>query len=178
MTLRPAAFLDRDGTLMEDSGYIGDPKRVRVLDGVAEGLIALERAGYARVVVTNQSGVARGMFGEPDVVDVHRELTKQLGERDAAVDAYYYCAHLSDCRCRKPETGLALQAVREHGLDLERSVVFGDRGSDIAFAVNLGVPGILVNAQPYYEGPKPLFTAETFRAGVQFFLEYVAQGIA
>ena len=178
MTLRPAAFLDRDGTLMEDSGYIGDPKRVRVLDGVPEGLIALAQAGFARVVVTNQSGVARGMFGEPDVVDVHRELTKQLGERDAAVDAYYYCAHLGDCACRKPETGLALQAVSEHELDLARSVVFGDRGSDIALAVNLNVPGILVNAQPYYDGPKPLYTAKTFLEGVRFFLEYVASGAA
>ncbi len=174
MTLRPAAFLDRDGTLMEDSGYIGDPKRVRVLEGVPEGLIELANAGFARIVVTNQSGVARGMFGEPDVIDVHRELSKQLATSDATVDAYYYCAHLRDCTCRKPETGLAMQAVGEHDLDLAHSVVFGDRGSDIALAVNLGVPGILVNAQPYYDGPRPLFAARSFREGVRFFLDYVA----
>ncbi len=159
---------------MEDTGYIGDPRRVRVLPGVPEALIALERAGFARVVVTNQSGVARGMFGEPDVVNVHRELSAQLGASAATIDAYYYCAHLRDCDCRKPETGLALQAVREHALDLAGSVVFGDRGSDIALGVNLGIPGILVNAQPYYDGPKPLYTARSFDEGVRFFLEHVA----
>jgi len=172
--LRPAAFLDRDGTLMEDTGYIGDPRRVRLLPKVPEALLALERAGFARIVVTNQSGVARGMFGEPDVLDVHRELGRQLAAHGATIDAFYYCAHLSDCDCRKPATGLALRAVREGSLALESSVVFGDRGTDIGLAQNLGIPGILVNAAPRYDGPAPVYEARTLEEGVRFFLERVA----
>jgi histidinol-phosphate phosphatase family protein len=172
--LRPAAFLDRDGTLMEDTGYIGDPRRVRLLDGVPEALIALERAGFARIVVTNQSGVARGMFGEPDVENVHRELREQLAAHGATIDGFYYCTHLADCDCRKPATGLARRAMGEHALELRTSVVFGDRDSDIGLAKNLGIPGILVNAAPHYAGPAPLYEARTFADGVRFFLERVA----
>jgi D-glycero-D-manno-heptose 1,7-bisphosphate phosphatase len=170
---KPAAFLDRDGTLMEDSGFIGDPKRIRVLEGVAEALISLDRAGFERVVITNQSGVARGLFGEADVVNVHRALAEALASRGAALEAFYFCSHLEGCDCRKPQTGLVRRAVRERDLDLARSVVFGDRGSDIALAKALGVPGILVNELPGYDGPPPLHRAGSLREGVAFFLEHV-----
>ncbi|MBC5798432.1 MAG: HAD family hydrolase [Candidatus Eremiobacteraeota bacterium] len=170
---KPAAFLDRDGTLMEDSGFVGDPRRVRVLDGVAPALIALADAGFARIVVTNQSGVARGFFGEPDVVIVNHALKDELAVRGAAVDAFYYCTHLQGCECRKPLPGLVLRAVAEHALDLRRSVMFGDRGGDIALAHNLGIPGILVNELPGYDGPPPLHRARSLREGVAFFLESV-----
>jgi histidinol-phosphate phosphatase family protein len=171
---RPAAFLDRDGTLMEDTGYIGDPRRVRLLDGVPAALNDLRAAGFARIVVTNQSGVARGMFAEPDVEDVHRELSAQLQAHGASVDAYYYCTHLAACSCRKPLPGLAERAIAEHDLELATSVVFGDRGSDIGLAQRLGVPGILVNARLPYDGPAPFYEARSLRAGVRFFLERVA----
>ena len=170
-TLVPAAFLDRDGTLMEDSGFIGEPDRIRVLDGVAEALVELAAAGYERIVVTNQSGVARGMFGEADVERVHRALADELAVRGATLDAFYYCSHLTDCDCRKPAPGLVERAVRERGIDLERSVVFGDRGSDIALAENAGVPGILVNEMPHYAGPEPLYRSKSLLEGVRFFLE-------
>ena len=91
---RRAAFLDRDGTLMEDSGFIGDPKRVRVLNGVVEALRRLAEAGYERVVVTNQSGVARGFFGDADVERVNAELARQLERDGASIDAFYFCSHL------------------------------------------------------------------------------------
>jgi len=172
--LRPAAFLDRDGTLMEDTGYIGDPGRVRLIDGVPEALIALERAGFTRIVVTNQSGVARGMFGEPDVVNVHRELSAQLAAHGATVDAFYYCVHLTDCTCRKPATGMAARAIAEWAIDLAASVMFGDREPDMGLAKNLGIPGILVNGLPHYAGPPPLYHARTLAEGVRFFLERVA----
>lgn len=159
---------------MEDTGYIGDPRRVRLLAGVPEALIALAAAGYANVVITNQSGVARGMFGEPDVADVHRELGRQLAAHGAAIDAFYYCAHLENCDCRKPLPGLARRAIREHDLDERASVVFGDRGSDIALARNLAIPGILVNAMPNYDGPPPLYEARSLGEGVRFFLDRVA----
>ena len=170
---KPAAFLDRDGTLMEDSGFIGDPKRVRILAGVAEALTALGGAGFERIVVTNQSGVARGMFGEADVRNVHRALVAALEVRGAALDAFYFCSHLEDCDCRKPALGMIRRAVEERDLDLGRSVVFGDRGSDMALAANAGIPGILVNELPDYDGPPPLYRAVSLLEGVRFFLDRV-----
>jgi histidinol-phosphate phosphatase family protein len=158
---------------MEDSGFIGDPRRVRVLDGVAEALVALADAGFERIVVTNQSGVARGLFGEADVVNVNRALADELAVRGATLDAFYYCTHLESCDCRKPLPGMVRKAVAERDIDLERSVVFGDRGSDIALAVAVGVPGILVNELPNYDGPPPLHRARTFADGVRFFLDHV-----
>jgi len=158
---------------MEDSGFIGDPRRVRVLDGVPEALVALAAAGFERIVVTNQSGVARGLFGEADVVNVNRALADELAVRGATLDAFYYCTHLEACDCRKPLTGMVRKAVAERDIDLERSVVFGDRGSDIALAVAVGVPGILVNELPNYDGPPPLHRARTFAEGVRFFLDHV-----
>ncbi len=158
---------------MEDSGFIGDPRRVRVLPGVAEALVALAQAGFERIVVTNQSGVARGYFGEPDVVDVHRALAAELAVRGATIDAYYFCSHLAGCDCRKPLPGMVLRAVAERDLDLPGSVMFGDRGSDIALAQNVGIPGILVNELPRYDGPPPLHRARTLHDGVRFFLDSV-----
>jgi len=171
---RPAAFLDRDGTLMVDSGFIGDPNRIEMLPGVAEALALLEAAGYARIVVTNQSGVARGMFGAPDVENVHRALAQRLAAEGASLDAFYYCAHLgAGCDCRKPAPGMIRRAAAEHDLDLARSVVFGDRGSDVALGTQLGIDAVLVNARLPYDGPPPLLEAPTFLAGVRTYLELV-----
>lgn len=163
--------MDRDGTLMEDTGYVGDPRRVRVLAGAAEALGLLGGAGYERIVITNQSGVARGYFGTPDVEDVNAELARKIVAGGAAIDAFYYCAHFEDCECRKPRPGMLHRAVRERGLDLARSVMFGDRESDMAVAVAAGIPGILVNELPGYAGPPPLYRARTLLEGVRCFLE-------
>ena len=172
---KAAAFLDRDGTLMEDTGFIGSPERVRILAGVPEALRLLGEAGFDRIVVTNQSGVARGMFEEPDVERVHRELSERLGRSGAGIDAYYYCTHVDEdgCDCRKPLAGMARRAAAERGLDLSKSVVFGDRGGDIAMAAALGVPGILVNEYGIYAGPEPFSRARSLLDGVKFFLEFV-----
>jgi histidinol-phosphate phosphatase family protein len=156
---------------MEDSGFIGDPNRIRVLDGVPEALIALEAAGFERIVVTNQSGVARGMFGEADVEVVNAALATALATSGATIDAFYFCSHLSGCDCRKPEIGMIRRALAERDIELAGSVVFGDRGSDIALAHNAGIPGILVNELPGYDGPPPLFRAGSLREGVTAFLE-------
>jgi histidinol-phosphate phosphatase family protein len=174
MSKRPAAFLDRDGTLMEDSGFIGSPDRVRVLAGVPEALRLLGEAGFDRIVVTNQSGIARGMFEEADVARVHRELAAQLERAGAGVEAFYFCSHFDEgCDCRKPQPGMAQRAIDDRDLDLERSVVFGDRAGDIQLAKTLGIPGILVNEFGTYAGPEPLFRAPTLLDGVRFFLERV-----
>lgn len=146
---------------------------MRILPGVAEALVELAQAGYERIVVTNQSGVARGLFGEPDVELVHRALTGELAVRGATIDAFYFCAHLTGCDCRKPLTGMVSRAVAERGLDLASSVMFGDRASDIALAQNVGIPGVLVNELPNYDGPPPLHRARTFREGVRLFLDSV-----
>jgi len=171
---RPAAFLDRDGTLMVDTGFIGDPARIEVLPGVGEALELLEAAGFARIVVTNQSGVARGMFGAPDVENVNRALAERLAVEGAGFDAFYYCTHLdAGCDCRKPAPGMVRRAVAEHDLDLGRSVVFGDRGSDVALATQLGIDAVLVNARPPYAGPSPLLEAPSFLVGVRAYLDLV-----
>ncbi|MGP6159417.1 MAG: D-glycero-alpha-D-manno-heptose-1,7-bisphosphate 7-phosphatase [Vulcanimicrobiaceae bacterium] len=165
--------MDRDGTLMEDSGFIGDPAAVLVLDGVVDALRLLADAGFERIVVTNQSGVARGYFADADVERVNAELASRLAKAGATIDAFYYCAHLEACDCRKPHPGLVRRAELERKLDLARSVVFGDRGSDIRLAHNVGIPGILVNELPGYDGPPPLYRARTLLEGVRFFLERV-----
>ena len=108
---------------MEDSGFIGDPQRIRVLEGVPEALKLLAAAGLARVVVTNQSGVARGYFDEPDVVRVNRALQERLERDGAGIEAFYYCSHLEGCDCRKPLPGMVRRAVEEGALDLERVTV-------------------------------------------------------
>jgi histidinol-phosphate phosphatase family protein len=158
---------------MEDSGFVGDPRRIRILDGVPAALSALAAAGYERIVVTNQSGVARGLFGEPDVTNVNRALADELAVRGATLDAFYYCPHHGGCDCRKPQTGMIRRALQERDIVLAGSVVFGDRGSDIALAAAVGIPGILVNELPFYDGPPPLHRARTFAEGVRFFLEHV-----
>jgi histidinol-phosphate phosphatase family protein len=174
---KPAAFLDRDGTLMLDSGYIGSPDRVRVLDGVAQALRLLEAAGFERVVVTNQSGVSRGFFGESDVERVNATLAAHLAADGATIDAFYFCTHLEMCTCRKPLTGMVERAVRERHIDLRRSVVFGDRSSDIELARNLGVAGILIApSSEAYVGPEPMFTAASMLEGVRRFLKELNHG--
>ena len=169
--MNKAAFLDRDGTLMEDSGYIGTPERIVMLEGVPEALRLLHEAGYERIVVTNQSGVARGMFGVADVELVNAELQKRLMALGAGVEAFYYCEHLEGCDCRKPLTGMVLRAVAERGLDLGRSVVFGDSARDVGLARNLGIPAILIASPFEYVGPEPSYRAASLLDGVRFLLE-------
>lgn len=168
-----AAFLDRDGTLMEDSGFIGDPNRITVLEGVPQALRLLANAGYERVVITNQSGVARGFFGEADVERVNAELARALERDGASIDAFYYCSHLEGCDCRKPLPGLVHRAVADRNIDLAQSVMFGDRFADMALAHGLRIPAILVNAHEPYIGPEPTFHARTLLEGVELFLEHV-----
>jgi len=105
---KPVVFLDRDGTINEEVGYLDDPARLRLISGAAEGIKLLNQAGFCVVVVTNQSGIARGYFTAHTVEAIHQELARQLSEYRARIDAFYYCPHLPDegCRCRKPRPGL------------------------------------------------------------------------
>lgn len=139
-------FLDRDGTLNPDLGYIRSPDQFELFPGVAQALAKLVRAGARLIVVTNQSGVARGLFSIGDLEAIHGKLTRLLGEAGAPLDALYVCPHPPDdsCTCRKPNTGLIDQAVRERAVDLTRSYLIGDKVSDMELAKRVGSRSILV----------------------------------
>jgi D-glycero-D-manno-heptose 1,7-bisphosphate phosphatase len=159
---QPAVFLDRDGTLIDDVGFVHERNDVRILPTVAAALRTFADAGYACVVVTNQSGVARGYFDEAAVSEINAEIVAQLHADAVKVDAFYYCPHYdAGCDCRKPQPGMILRAAREHGIDVGRSAVVGDRGSDVELGQRLGIPGVLVPGPIPYAGPEPDFRAQT-----------------
>ncbi len=145
---RPAVFIDRDGTLIEERDYLADPEGLALVAGSVDALLVLREAGYALVVVTNQSGIARGLYEEEDYRRVARRLDEVLEEAGTPVDATYYCVHHPDftgpCACRKPGTGMHRRAQRDLDLDLVRSWYVGDKITDVLPAVELGGRGILV----------------------------------
>jgi len=146
----PAVFLDRDGTINHDVGYLSSPGELELLPGSAEALRRLGEAGLKLIVVTNQSGIARGLIEEMRIADIHARLDEMLHEHGAGVDAYYYCPHHPEhgerveCDCRKPGPGMARTAAREHGIDLSRSYFVGDKYSDIMLGKNAGGRTVLV----------------------------------
>jgi lipopolysaccharide heptosyltransferase II len=145
---RRAIFLDRDGTLLELVPYLHDPAQVRVVRGGAEALRAARQAGFALVVVTNQSGIARGLYREEDVTRVHARVQEALARAGVAIDRFYHCPHHPDfggpCDCRKPEPGLYRRAAAEMGIDLQRSFAIGDTVEDLQAAERAGCRPILV----------------------------------
>ena len=145
---RRAIFIDRDGTLLELVPYLRDPAQVRLVRGAAEALRAARQAGFALVVVTNQSGIARGLFREEDVTRVHARIQEALSGAGVAIDRFYHCPHHPDftgpCDCRKPEPGLYRRAAAELGVDLERSFAIGDTVEDLQAGERAGCRPILV----------------------------------
>jgi len=139
-----AVFLDRDGTVNEEVGYLGRPGDVRLAPGAAAALIKLRRVGFKLVIVSNQSGVARGFFTEEDVDAVNARLVELLRNEGACVDAIYYCPHLDGCECRKPKMGMIERARSELGVEPRRSYVIGDHKSDMLLAQNAGATGVMV----------------------------------
>jgi D-glycero-D-manno-heptose 1,7-bisphosphate phosphatase len=152
-TMRPAVFLDRDGTLNEDVGYLDRVERLRVFPYTTDAMRVLSRAGYRLVIVTQQNGIALGFVDEPRVQSIHRLLVDRLAAAHVPVDGVYYCPHHPnatveryrvECDCRKPLPGMLQRASRELSLDLTRSVIVGDRWRDLQMGASLGVPGVLV----------------------------------
>jgi D-glycero-D-manno-heptose 1,7-bisphosphate phosphatase len=145
---RAAAYLDRDGTLIAERHYLSDPDRLELVPGTVEALKALKDAGYALVVVTNQSGIARGLYTEEDYRAVARRLTDVLYRSGVTLDGSYHCPHHPDvdgpCGCRKPGIGMYLQAAAQLGLDPARSWYVGDKPTDVLPALALKGRGILV----------------------------------
>ena len=131
---KPCVFLDRDGTVIAEKHYLHDPDEVELLPGAVAGLAAFRHQGFALVLITNQSGVERGMYTREDVAAVHARLGALLALAGVSLDGIYYCPHRPDqlCACRKPSPGLLRQAARELNLDMSRSVMIGDKPCDIA----------------------------------------------
>jgi D-glycero-D-manno-heptose 1,7-bisphosphate phosphatase len=148
MSGRPAVFLDRDGTIVEDGDYLRDPAELRLLPGAAAAVRRLNDTGLAAVIVTNQSGIARGLLTEGDYEATARRLDDLLAAEGARLDARYHCPHLPEitgpCECRKPGALLYERAARDLGLDLGRSWWVGDRLRDLEAATRFGGRGTLV----------------------------------
>jgi D-glycero-D-manno-heptose 1,7-bisphosphate phosphatase len=139
-------FLDRDGTLVEEVGYLNHVNRFRMFPFAGPSIGRLNEAGLAVIVVTNQSGVARGYFPESLVQEVNDRMRRELSAVGARLDDVYYCPHASGdgCDCRKPRTGMINRAASEHNLDLPRSYVVGDRYGDMELAFRAGCKAIFV----------------------------------
>jgi D-glycero-D-manno-heptose 1,7-bisphosphate phosphatase len=152
--LVPAVFLDKDGTLVEDVPYNVDPERIRLAPGAATALRLLHQAGFRLLVVSNQSGIARGCFREEALAAVAARLRRLLVDCAAPLAGFYYCSHHPDgvvkehtvvCTCRKPAPGLILRAAREHGVDLARSWLVGDILDDVEAGRRAGCRTILLD---------------------------------
>ena len=152
---RPAVFLDRDGTMSEERGFIDRLELLEVFPWTPDAIRLLNRAGFAVVVVTNQSAIGRGIIDVPFLQTVHDTIDRQLGRAGAKVDRYYFCPHHPEaklpehrmvCRCRKPGPGMIEQATRDLGLDPARSFMVGDRLIDVACGHAAGVRSLLVRS--------------------------------
>ena len=141
-----AVFLDRDGTIARDVNYCRRAEDFEILPSVPQAIRLLNQRGFKVVVVTNQSGIARGYFTEANLLQIHQYMKEELAKHGAQVDAIYYCPHHPDdgCRCRKPKPGLLVKAAQDLGIDLGRSFVIGDAGRDIEAGKAAGCQTVLV----------------------------------
>jgi D-glycero-D-manno-heptose 1,7-bisphosphate phosphatase len=142
--LSPAVFIDRDDTIMEDCGYCSDPNDVKIFPGVPEALRRLKSNGFKLIIITNQSGIGRGLFTVKQYRAVEAEVLRQLG--DGLIDATYFCPDVPGQQSthRKPAPGMIVEATREHQIDLSRSFLIGDKEIDVECAHNAGVRAIRV----------------------------------
>lgn len=168
MSTKPkAAFFDRDGVINEDAGYLYRIEDLRFLEGAKEALAYLAGLGYKIIIVTNQSGIARGYYTIEDMERLHAYMVKEIEAAGGRVDRIYYCPHHKegkikeyavDCKCRKPKPGMVLSAIEEFGLDASKSFLIGDSARDIEAAESAGVKGFLFTG-----GSLLAFTREVLR---------------
>ncbi|MDR3606097.1 MAG: D-glycero-beta-D-manno-heptose 1,7-bisphosphate 7-phosphatase [Oligoflexia bacterium] len=144
--MRRAVFLDRDGTINEDPGYLSDPEQLRLFPGVDKALGKLHAAGYLLVVVSNQSGVGRGLIPEGALAHIHAKLDRILETHGTRIDRYELCLHHPEdgCDCRKPQPKLILNAAEALDVDLKKSYMIGDKTSDIQAGIRAGCKGTLL----------------------------------
>jgi D-glycero-D-manno-heptose 1,7-bisphosphate phosphatase len=186
---RRAIFLDRDGTLIEEVGYLNHLDRLRMLPRAGEAVRRINESGFLAFLVTNQSGVARRFFGLDLVQEAHGRIAAHLAESGAKLDGYYLCPHHPDaldpefkkaCSCRKPRPGMILRAAEEHGLDISRSYMVGDSATDMETARNAGMRSVLVltgygrgdrESRVPERGLKPAYVAEDLHDAVEWILK-------
>jgi len=180
-----AVFLDRDGTLNEDPGYIGDPSKVVLFDDVPPALAILQNKFHFKlIVVSNQAGISRGIITEEEVISVNSRINDLLLPYHVQIDKFFYCpshpefSSPEDCLCRKPSPKMVLDAAWEFSIDLSKSYLIGDSKTDIECAMNAGVKSILIKtgygndhlSLLFQEKKIPNFVAENFREAVDFLI--------
>ncbi len=177
----PAIFLDRDGTINEEVGYLNHPSRLKILKGVPQALKKLQEAGFKLFIVTNQSGPARGYFPYELVDQIHNLIKKRLKKYGVEITEFLVCFHhpSENCHCRKPKTGLIEKALSFYSIDISKSYVIGDKCIDLELAQNVGMKGILVltgygKGELQYVLPqknvKPYFIAKNLLEAANFIL--------
>jgi D-glycero-D-manno-heptose 1,7-bisphosphate phosphatase len=170
--LSPAVFVDRDGTIMEDGDYCSDPKDVKIFPGVQEALLRLKSKGFKLIIITNQSGIGRGLMTVEQYRAVEAEVGRQLG--GDLIDATYFCPDVpgQHSSCRKPAPGMILRAKREHRIDLLRAFFIGDKEIDVECGRNAGVRTIRVQTgfQPDTKGSAADWVAGDFAAAAEIIL--------
>jgi D-glycero-D-manno-heptose 1,7-bisphosphate phosphatase len=183
-----AFFIDRDGTLNEDIGYVSTPDELILYPWAAEAVRLVNRSEFKAIIITNQSGIARGMYSEKTLDAIHHRMIEELAAEGARIDAVYYCPHHPDfggaayrqeCRCRKPKTGMLDAAASEHDIDLTKSYVIGDKASDVMLAEKAGTRSALVLtgygretlAHPEHWPCRPSFVAENLLEAVKQILD-------
>ena len=154
MKKRKAVFLDRDGTTIVHEHYLSSPDQLKLLPHTSQGIRLFKEHGYLAIVITNQSGIARGFFDEEQLMVIHEKLTGMLKEEGVLIDDWYYCPHhlegviehyKVDCDCRKPKPGMILAAARKHDIDLAQSLMIGDAETDMLAGKNAGCKSVLIN---------------------------------
>jgi D-glycero-D-manno-heptose 1,7-bisphosphate phosphatase len=180
--MRPGVFLDRDGTLNVDSGYTYRWEDFHWIPGAIEALELLRDAKLFVVIVSNQAGVARGLYKESDILSLYRRIAKDLNDKEIPAPPFYYCPHHPDycgpCSCRKPKTGMLKQAAEDYNLDLSRSFMVGDKRSDLQAGLSAGCRTLHVRTGYGNRGgppPKGVTVADDILAAVRIILSETAQ---
>lgn len=181
----PAVFFDRDGTLNYDPGYIGNPDLVELYPGVPEGISKLKKAGFKIVVISNQSGVARGLISREDVNAVNNKINWLLQKENTSVDAFYFCPFHpefslpEESECRKPSPKMVFDAAKDMEIDLTHSYFVGNSGDDVECGINAGLKTILIKSTIskekisylHYHGKIPTFVAEIFTDACNYIIK-------
>ena len=145
--MKKAVFLDRDGTINVDYGYVYQYEKFEFIEGVLETLKKLQKMGYALIIVTNQSGIARGYYTEEDMHLLHKKMCEDLEKEGIQITDIYYCPHLTGCTCRKPQLELFYRATKEHDIDLSHSIAVGDKMRDLSLCENEPVLGFWITQE-------------------------------
>lgn len=173
-------FIDRDGTINVNVEYLDNPDEFRMYPTVAQGIKLLNKHGFTVIIITNQSGIARGYFSEKTLQEIHQKMNHELSKEGAIIDAIYYCPHHpnDNCDCRKPKTGLFTKAIKDFNIDIKHSYLIGDRMLDVCAGHTIGCKTILVpedkkkvKLEMNETDIKPDYICDEFYSGVQWILK-------